>query len=52
MKNKEDIFDECEVIHDFNEFANISDCIVANRLEQALEEVKDKVYTRDLFIKD
>ena len=40
------------VIHNLDEFKNISDVIVANRLEDELSEVKDKVYTRDIFSRD
>lgn len=41
-----------KVIKSFDEFKNISDVIVANRYETILDEVKDKVYTRDLFKRD
>ncbi len=41
-----------EVTHDFDKFKNEVDIIVANRLEDALMDVKDKVYTRDLFSRD
>jgi UDPglucose 6-dehydrogenase len=33
-------------------FKNISDVIVANRLEDNIIDVKDKVYTRDIFNSD
>ena len=46
------VFDDCVVIKDFNSFASISDVIIANRLDDALNSVYDKVYTRDLFTKD
>ncbi len=40
------------VIKNFEIFKNISDIIVSNRYEKTLEDVYDKVYTRDLFGKD
>ena len=40
------------VITDFTEFCTKSDVIVANRYDKALETVKDKVYTRDIFRRD
>lgn len=49
---KEDTFYNSKVIQDFEEFKKISDIIVSNRLEDELYDVKDKVYTRDLFNKD
>lgn len=49
---KEDKFFNSRVIKDFNEFKEISDVIVANRMCEELENVKDKVYTRDIFNQD
>jgi UDPglucose 6-dehydrogenase len=45
-------FFNSRVINDFYEFKHISDVIVANRLTEDLYEVKEKVYTRDLFSRD
>jgi len=48
----EDNFEELKVIKDLKEFKNISDVIVANRIEDDLLDVKSKVYTRDIFRSD
>jgi len=40
------------VMKDFNEFVSKSTVIVANRLEPELVDVRDKVYTRDLYMRD
>ena len=49
---KEDEFFNSKVIKDLEEFKNISDVIVANRLEESIMDVKEKVYTRDIFQSD
>lgn len=49
---KDEDFSECKVINDFDEFTQKSDIIVANRYEEKLIKVKDKVYTRDLYSRD
>lgn len=49
---KDDEFYHSRVIKDFDEFKQVSDVIVANRLSNEIKDVVDKVYTRDLFSRD
>lgn len=49
---KEDTFDRMEVIHDYEVFCQRSDVIVANRMDELLKQVSEKVYTRDIYFRD
>ena len=48
----EDTFFNSRVIKDLDEFKNISDVIVVNRVNEELRDVEEKIYTRDLYKRD
>jgi len=49
---QDDTFFNSRVIKDLDEFKAISDVIVANRVEENINDVVDKIYTRDIFNSD
>ena len=49
---KEDSFFRCRVIRNLDEFKAESDVILANRFHPDLADVREKVYTRDLYFRD
>ena len=49
---KTNTFEDLKVENDFEKFKNLSNVIVANRLDENLSSISDKVYTRDLYTRD
>ena len=49
---KEEIFFNSHIVRDLEQFKKITDIIICNRFSEELNDVKEKVYTRDIYFRD
>ena len=49
---KENTYQGFEIVHDLTLFKNLSSIILVNRVDNNLDDVKDIIYTRDIFSRD
>ena len=50
LKNNK--FNGYKVVNDFSKFMQISDVVIANRMDDLLKPYNEKIYTRDLYSRD
>ena len=48
----QDEFNECQIVTDFDQFAELSDVVLVNRMDENTKKITNKIYTRDLYSRD
>ncbi len=46
------MYDRCRLVKDFDQFNEESDIVLANRQDENTNKIKQKIYTRDIFLRD
>lgn len=46
------VYNDCTVVKDFDEFKDMADVILVNRIDNNINKIKNKIYTRDLYARD
>ena len=49
---KQDMFNDCRVIHEFDQFNDLVDVVLVNRIDDTIKKCTKELYTRDLFSRD
>ncbi len=49
---KTDTFNDCRVIHEFDNFNELVDVVLVNRMDEQIKHITKEIYTRDLFARD
>ena len=49
---KTDTFNDCRVIHEFDNFNELVDVVLVNRMDEQIKHLTKEIYTRDLFARD
>ena len=45
-------YNDCTVVKEFDEFKDMADVILVNRIDNNINKIKNKIYTRDLYARD
>lgn len=49
---KADLFNDIKIVNNLEEFKRISDIVICNRVDNKIQDINKKIYTRDIFHRD